>query len=161
MPSTMKGREIVRMKTSLSISLLLILFASTRAQEKLGYLRTWVGKYPTYNVTKPHREFLKEPEIQRQLLSLLPRKVFHFLTVTCGKEVPIELIDEYLIIHRCHSNYCLRGTALLIVGLKEGIIHVALRTEKDSERRWFSRNGKYRELPFKVINGWIVLKNGA
>ena len=43
------------------------------AQGKLGHLKEWVGKHPTYNDFRPHREFLKLPEIKRPLLKLLSR----------------------------------------------------------------------------------------
>src|SRR6266550_154618 len=83
------------------------------AQEKLGHLKVWVGKYPTYKNTKPRREFLKLPEVSEPLLNLLSKQDYRFLTVVCGKEVQIEMIENYLIIRKCHRNYCLRGTAVL------------------------------------------------
>src|SRR4030095_17135546 len=67
---------------------------SVNAQDKLGNLKEWVGKYPTYNDTKPHREFLKLPEVRQPLLNLLSKKDHRFLTVECGKEVPIEMIGD-------------------------------------------------------------------
>jgi hypothetical protein len=53
---------------SINVRLLkLILFASftscalitVDAQDKLGHLKEWVGRYPTDKATKPHREFVK------------------------------------------------------------------------------------------------------
>jgi hypothetical protein len=149
------------LKTFSSIVLLLCLLSATDAQDRLSHLRSWVGKYPTYNDTKPHQEFLKLPEIRQRLLKLVSPKDYRFITVICGKEVPIEQIDDYLIVRKCHSNYCLRGTALIIINLKDGAMYVALRDEKDSEPRWFSSGGDYKKLPFEVKAGWIITKARA
>ena len=50
------------------------------------------------------------------------------------------------------------GGAVLIVSLADGAIHVAIKNEGDSEQRWFSTNGKHKELPFDVQSGWFVIK---
>jgi hypothetical protein len=137
------------------------LLSAAGAQERLDHLKGWVGKYPTYNDTKPHREFLKLPEVRQRLLKLVSKKDYRFITVTCGKEVPIEQIEDYLIIRKCHSNYCLRGTALIILNIRDGGMHVAINGEGDSAPRWFSSSGNYRELPFEVQSGWIISRRRA
>lgn len=134
---------------------------AVNAQDTLGHLKEWVGKYPTYNSTKPRREFLKLPEVRQPLLNLLSRQDYRFLTVICGKEVPIEIIENYLIVRKCHSNYCLRGTAVLIINIKDGSMHVVIRNENYPDPRWFSTNGNYKELPFRIEAGYVVVKNGA
>lgn len=134
---------------------------TVNAQDKLGYLKEWVGKYPADNATKPHRALLKLPEVRKPLLSLLSKPDYHFMTVVCGKEVPVEVIDDYLIVRKCHSNYCLRGTAVLIINVKDGAMHVVIRNESDSEPRWFSTNGKYKELPFRFEAGYVVVKKAS
>jgi hypothetical protein len=128
------------------------------AQANLGHLKEWVGKYPTNNDLKPHREFLKLPEIKRPLLKLLSRDDYRFLTRTCGKEVPIEKIGDFLIVRRCHKFACGYGGAVVIVNHSDGAIHVAILDEDDSEVRWFSTNGKHKELPFDVRGVWFVIK---
>src|SRR5262245_26629278 len=143
----------------LTIIVLLCCFSSTAiARGKLGHLKEWVGKYPTYNYFKPRREFLKLPEIKQPLLKLLSRDDYRFLTRTCGKEAPIEMAGDFLIVRRCHRYACGIGGAVLIVGLSDGAIHVAIQDEDDIEQRWFSANGKYKELPFDVQSGFFVIK---
>jgi hypothetical protein len=121
-------------------------------------LTEWVGKFPTYNDFIPRKEFLKLPEIQRPLLKLLSRNDYRFLTRTCGKETPIEMIGDLLIVRRCHSYACGLGGVVVIVNLSDEAIHVAIMDKDDSEQRWFSTNGKYKELPFDVQSGFLVIK---
>jgi hypothetical protein len=128
------------------------------AQSKLSHLKEWVGKHPTYNDFRPRKEFLKSPEIQRPLLKLISKKDYRFLTRRCGKEVPIEMIGDFLIVRRCHSYACGDGGGVVIVNLSDGAIHLAIMDEDDSEQRWFSTNGKYKELPFDVQSGFLVIK---
>lgn len=127
------------------------------SQGKLGHLKEWAGKYPTYNDTKPRREFLKLPEIQQSLLKLLPRTDYRFLTKTCSKEARIDQIESFLIVRRCHSYACGFGAAILIVNLTDGAMHVAI-SGKGTEQKWFSTNGKHKELPFDVKLAWFVTK---
>ena len=128
------------------------------AQGKFGHLKEWVGKYPTFNDFRPRREFLKLPEIKRPLLKLLSRDDYLFLTQTCGKEVPIEIIGDFLIVRRCDRYACGYGGGVVIVNLSDGAIHVAIMDEDDREQRWFSTNGKYRELPFEIQLGFLLTK---
>jgi hypothetical protein len=81
--------------------------------------------------------------------------------VVCGKEIPIEMIGDYIIVRKCDSNYCLRGTALILINIKDGAMHVAISKEKDSEPGWVSTNGKYKELPFRIEAGFVVVKDGV
>src|SRR5215216_3278289 len=148
-------------KPILVIAFGLSALTTVNAQEKLGHLRHWVGKYPSYDDTKPHRDFLKLPEVRNPLLKLLSKKDYHFLAVVCGKEVPIEMIEDYLIVRKCHRNYCMRGTAVLIINVKDGAMHVVIRDEKDSEPRWLSTNGKHKDLTFRIEAGFMVVKDGV
>jgi hypothetical protein len=145
-------------RCSLVIAFLLIGYfpVTLMAQGKFRHLKDWVGKYPTFNDTKPHKEFLKLPVIQKSLLHLLPSNDYRFLTKTCGKEVPIKMIGDFLIIRRCHHYACAYGSAVLLVNLQDGAMHIAIRNEKDEEQRWFSTNGKYKELPFDVQRAWTI-----
>ena len=143
----------------LTILVLLGCVSSTAiAQSKLGHLKEWVGINPTFNDFKPRREFLKLPEIRRPLLKLLSRDDYRFLTRTCGKEVPIEMIGDFLIARRCHRYACGNGGGVVIVNLSDGAIHVAILDEDDPEQRWFSSNGKYKELPFEIKLGFLLIK---
>jgi len=128
------------------------------AQSKLGHLKEWVGINPTFNDFKPRREFLKLPEIRRPLLKLLSLDDYRFLTRGCGKEVPIEMIGDFLIARRCHRYACGNGGGVVIVNLSDGAIHVAIMDEDGREQRWFSTNGKHRELPFEVKFGFLEIK---
>jgi hypothetical protein len=148
-------------KLTLLITFTACSLSTTNAQERLGHLREWVGKYPSYNNRKAPRDFLKLPEVHRPLLRILSPQDYRFITAVCGKQVPIEMIGDYLIVRKCHSNYCLRGTALLIINIKDGAMHAAISSEKDSEPRWFSTNGKYNELPFRIVAGFMIVKDGV
>ncbi|HEX8649835.1 MAG TPA: hypothetical protein VF708_03270 [Pyrinomonadaceae bacterium] len=147
------------LKTFASLVLVYCCFYSVHAQDKLGHLRSWAGKYPTYKGSRPRRQFLKLPEIHGRLLKLVSPKDYRFIMDVCGKEVPIEQMGDYLIVRKCHRNYCLRGTALIIVNLKDGSMYIALRDENDSEARWLSSGGDYRALPFEVKSGWTITRS--
>ena len=131
---------------------------SGSAQEKFAHLNKWVGKYPTYDRTTPRQQFFKLAEIERRLQGLLSPNDYRFLTKTCRKEVPIERIDRYLIVRRCHGYACAYGSVVLVISLDDGATHVAIRNETDTEQRWISSNGKYQELPFDVKMAWFVSK---
>jgi len=75
-----------------AIATVLVICLATvgQSQEKFGYLHEWIGKYPTYNDNKPHREFLMVRAIRVRLQRLLSARDFQFVTKTCGKETPIE-----------------------------------------------------------------------
>jgi hypothetical protein len=148
-------------KMTLLITLTACVLSNSNAQEKLGHLREWVGKYPSYNNIKAPKDFLRLPEVRRPLMKLLSDQDYRFLTVVCGKEIPIEMIGDYIIVRKCDSNYCLRGTALILINIKDGAMHVAISKEKDSEPRWVSTNGKNKELPFRIEAGFVVVKDGV
>jgi hypothetical protein len=79
-------------------------------------------------------------------------------TINPRKEVPIEMIGGFLIARRCHRYACGYGAGVAIVNLSDGAIHVAIMGEYDREQRWFSSNGKYKELPFKIQFGFLLIK---
>jgi hypothetical protein len=76
----------------------------------------------------------------------------------CGKEVPIEMIGDFLIARRCHRYACGNGGRVVILNLSDGAIHVAIMDEDDREQRWFRSNGKHKELPFEIQLGFMVIK---
>jgi hypothetical protein len=125
------------------------------AGQSLEHLREWVGRYPTYDTTT-RGEFLKVEEVRRRLAELVSGADLRFITRVCGKEMPIKERDGYLIVQRCHKMACAMGTALVIVGLADGDMHVALRTEKDTAPRWYSSKGSYRDLPVAIDHGWYI-----
>ena len=143
------------------LSLVICLGITSLAQGKLDHLNKWVGKYPTYNNTKPRQEFLRLPEIQRGLKTLLSKEDYRFVTKTCGKEVPIKKIDNYLIVRRCHSYACAYGGATIVINLDDGAMHIAIKNEGDKEQRWFSTNNKQGELPFEVRLAFLIVKKRA
>jgi hypothetical protein len=144
-------------------SLILIIWLSivALAQGKLDYLNTWVGMFPTYNDRRPRQQFLKLPVIQRGLKKLLSEADYRFVTKTCRKEVPIERIENYLIVRRCHSYACAYGAMTLVINLDDGAMHIAILDEDDQEQRWFSTNNKQGELPFEVKSAWYVNRKRA
>lgn len=121
---------------------------STEAQSKFAHLKTWVGKYPTDQDKKPVRKFFDLPEVRGQLQKLLDKQDLQRLTKEYAVETPIELNDNYLVIHVCKPHDCDGENATLAINIDTGAIHVGIWDGKD--KRWKSSSGSYKDLPKKV-----------
>jgi hypothetical protein len=131
------------------VFLLLLLGGNgTEAQSKFTHLKTWVGKYPTDSDRKPVRRFFDLPEVRGPLQKLLDKQDLQRLTKEYGVETPIELIDNYLVIHVCKPHDCDTENATLAINLDNGAIHVGIWDGKD--KRWHSSSGSDKDLPKKV-----------
>jgi hypothetical protein len=82
-----------------------------------------------------------------------------FKAPLCGEEsgTPIEMIGDFLIARRWRCIACGKGGGVVIVNLSDGAIHVAIMDEDDREQRWFSANGKHKELPFEIQFGFPLI----
>jgi hypothetical protein len=144
------NRIIFRMKY-LVFPVLLVLSlggAGAEAQSKFAHLKTWVGKYPTDSDTKPVRRFFALPEVRDPLQKLLDQKDLQRLTKEYSVETPIELIDNYLVIHVCKPHDCDGENATLAINMDNGAIHVGIWDGKD--KKWHSSSGSDKDLPKKI-----------
>jgi hypothetical protein len=120
----------------------------TEAQGKFAHLKEWVGKYPTDQDKKPVRRFFALPEVQGPLQKLLDQKDLQRLTKEYSVETPIELIDNYLVIHVCKPHDCDGENATLAINIDDGAIHVGIWDGKD--KKWHSSSGSDKDLPKKI-----------
>ena len=129
------------------------------AQEKYDYLRSWDGKYPTYN--KSPRKFFSLLEVQRPLKKLLNRRDYFLLTKGHTKEGPVKIIGNYLKAQVCGSpgSYACDNHAIFVIDLNDGTVYVAFDIFS-GEPRYFSTKGKFTDLP-QSVQSWFEPKAGT
>jgi hypothetical protein len=131
------------------VPLLLLCFSSVAvAQDKLGHLRSWAGKYPTERKGKVTTRFFGLPEIRTPLLSLLSRTDFNLLTKDYGVETPIKQIGDYLAVKVCRPHSCDEEQGGFAINLSTGVIYV--RMQNGQKVRWFASKGNSNDLPQEV-----------
>src|SRR5712691_13228399 len=140
---------MTRKKLIVLVPLLLLCFNSAVvAQDRLGHLKSWAGKYPTERKGKVTTSFFGLPEIRTPLLRLLSRADFNLLTKEYAVEAPIKLIGDYLAVKVCRPHNCADEQAGFAINLQTGVIYVRLQAEEDV--RWFAPKGKATDLPKDV-----------
>jgi hypothetical protein len=128
--------------------LLLCLSSAALAQDKLGHLRSWAGKYPTERKGKVTTSFFGLPEIHTPLLKLLSRTDFNLLTKDYAVEAPIKEIGDYLAVKVCKPHDCGDEQASFAINLSTGVIYV--RMQSGEKVRWFASRGNSTDLPREV-----------
>ena len=140
---------MTRNKIVVLVLLLLLCLSSTAvAQDKLGQLRSWAGKYPTERKGKVTTSFFGLAEIRTPLLKLLSRADFNLLTKEYGVEAPIKEIGDYLAVKVCRPHNCGDETGAFAINLNTGVIYV--RMENGQKVRWFASKGNSTDLPREV-----------
>ncbi len=131
------------------VPLLFLCFSSAVvAQDRLGHLKSWAGKYPTDKKGKVTTSFFGLPEIRTPLLSLLSRTDFNLLTKEYGVETPIKQIGDYLAFKVCRPHSCDEEQGGFAINLSTGIIYVRM---QDGEKvRSFASKADYKDLPQEV-----------
>lgn len=131
------------------VPLLFLCFSSAVvAQDRLGHLKSWAGKYPTDKKGKVTTSFFGLPEIRPPLLSLLSRTDFNLLTKEYGVETPIKQIGDYLAFKVCRPHSCDEEQGGFAINLSTGIIYVRM---QDGEKvRSFASKADYKDLPQEV-----------
>jgi len=122
-------------------------FASAIAQNNLGRLKSWDGKYPTEKRGKVTHRFFSEPEIRTSLAKLLSKEDFDLLTKEYAVETPVILSGDYLTVKVCKPHMCFEWGAFSI-NLTNGVVYVRMATDESS--KWFSSKGNQSDLPRKV-----------
>ena len=139
------------MKRKRLIATLVLLFSLSglaAAQNNLGRLRSWAGKYPTSKRGRVTTRFFAQPEIQQPLLKLLSRSDYNLLTRDYAVETPIKEIGDYLAVKVCRPHNCDDEQAGFAINLRTGLIYVRLKNGQ--EVRWFGSNGNYTDLAQEV-----------
>jgi len=130
------------------VPLLWLTFSSAAvAQDKLGHLRSWAGKYPTERKGKVTTRFFGLPEIRTPLQSLLSRADLNLLTKEYGVETPIKQIGDYLAVKVCRPHAC-REAGGFAINLSTGVVYV--RMQNGAKIRWFASKGNSTDLPQEV-----------
>jgi hypothetical protein len=139
------------MKRKNLIALALALFclsSAAPAQNGLGHLKSWAGKYPTSKKGKVTRSFFNLPEIRQPLMKLLKRSDYNLLTREYAVETPIKQIGDYLAVKVCRPHACDTDEGALAINLNTGFIFV--RMKNGDNVRWFGSKGDYTDLPKEV-----------
>ena len=142
-----------------AILFLLGIWTNAIGQEKYAHLRSWDGKYPTYN--KSARKFFDILEVRSRLKRLLSPRDYYLLTKGHTKEMPIRLIENYLKIRVCgaRGSYACINQTILVIDLNDGSMYVALDIFS-GEPRYYSLKGNFSELP-KDVQSWHDRKAGT
>jgi hypothetical protein len=140
---------MTRKKLMVVVPLLLLCFSSgALAQNKLGQLKSWAGKYPTERKGRITRKFFGVPEVRTPLLRLLSLEDFNLLTKEYSVEAPIKEIGNYLAVKVCKPHDCADEQASYAINLSTGVIYV--RMQLTEVVRWFASKGKGTDLPKEV-----------
>jgi hypothetical protein len=118
------------------------------AQNNLGALKSWAGKYPTDRKGRVTKKFFGLPEIRTPLLRLLNHEDFGLLTNEYAVEAPIKLVGDYLAVKVCKPHDCADEQAGFAINLNTGVMYVRMQAEEDV--RWFASKGKATNLPKEV-----------
>src|ERR1700682_6031209 len=133
---------MTRKKLMVLVPLLLLCFSSAVvAQDGLGHLKSWAGKYPTDRKGKITTSFFGLPEIRTPLLRLLSRADFNLLTKEYGVETPIKQIGDYLAVKVCRPHACDEEQGGFAINLSTGVIYV--RMLKGGKVRSFASKGNF------------------
>lgn len=134
-------------KNLLALAALLLLCSSSTAiaQNSLGSLRSWAGKYPSETKGK---SFFDLPQIRTPLLRLLKRPDFNLLTKQYSVEAPIKEMGDYLGAKVCKPHDCGDKQAGFVINLNTGDVFV--RMQAGENVRWFASKGKETDLPQEV-----------
>src|SRR4051812_43652124 len=139
----------MKRKNLIALALLLFSFGGVGlAQNNLGRLRSWAGKYPTNKQGRVTTRFFTQPEIRQPLLKLLSRADFNLLTSGYQVETPIKQIGDYLAVKVCRQHNCDEEQAGFAINLSTGLIYV--RMKNGQEVRSFGSNGSYTDLAREV-----------
>ena len=140
---------MTRKKLMVLVPLLLLCFSSAvAAQDGLGHLKSWAGKYPTDRKGKITTSFFGLPEIRTPLMRLLSRADYNLLTREYGVETPIKQIGDYLAFKVCRPHSCDEEAGGFAINLSTGVIYV--RMQAGEKVRPFASKGDYKDLPQEV-----------
>ena len=140
---------MIRKNLMVLAPILLLCFSSAAiAQDGLGHLKSWAGKYPTDRKGRITKKFFGLPEIRAPLLRLLNREDFGLLTNEYAVEAPIKLVGDYLAVKVCKPHDCADEQAGFAINLNTGVMYVRMQAEEDL--RWFASKGKPTDLPKEV-----------
>ena len=112
-------------------------------RRSLEHLRTWAGRYPTEGEGKRRVEILKLPEIRQPLLKLLGAKRYQRLLENYFMEVPIDLIEQHLLIRRWNKWSSEQSVVVINVIYDTKDIYVGFVDDKKVE--WFGTNGSRKK----------------
>lgn len=143
----------MRLSKPILILFLLIACSSAMGQAKYSDLKTWAGKYPTYNNSSV--KFFKLSKIRRPLKKLLSAEDFYLLTKGHTKETPFKLVDHYLRVTVCGEpdSYACISNIIFVIDLNDGSMYVAVDIYSDKPK-YYASSGAFTDLPEKVQNGF-------
>lgn len=129
--------------------------------EDMSNLEEWAGRYPTQSFGNRNKSnFFAVPQIERRLQHILSKADFKNVTIEYTVEIPIELLENYLLIYRCRPHEC-GENASIAVGLRDGSIFAVLtgspgRESSSNKRRCFAMNGDLAKLPENVQKRFLT-----
>src|SRR5262249_14532845 len=88
------------------VACIALCFASVLAQNNLGRLKSWKGRYPTEKRGRVTHRFFSEPEIRTSLAKLLSKEDFDLLTKEYAVETPVMLSGDYFTVKVCKPHMC-------------------------------------------------------
>lgn len=130
-------------------------------KEDLSSLEEWAGRYPTQSFGNENNpNFFAVPQIERRLRHILSKADFKKVTLEYIVESPIELLDNYLLIHRCRPHEC-GENASIAVGLRDGSIFAVLtgspnRESSSNKKRCFATNSDFAKLPENIQKRFLT-----
>ena len=129
--------------------LLLCFTATVLAQDKLGHLKSWDGKYTQEldDKGKVKADFFLLPEVRTPLKRMLTPTDFLLVTKTYSVGSPFKLMGDFLATTMCRPHNCGDERAGLAINLSTGEMYVLML--KNAKEKWIPA-GKGSTLPKEV-----------
>jgi len=131
------------MRTTILIA---FLFIFVRANASSLDLTNWVRHYPD-------QKFFNVPEVKKHLKKMLTPDQLKRLTETYATVVPIQLIQDHLIIECFLPHDVPAENAMLVIDLKRQRYHVGFYRgyyQQKTTIEWISSDGEFYDLPKEI-----------
>ena len=110
----------------------------------------WVGRY-AFDKDSAGRTFFEIPPV-KNALDKLTKEEREEVTTLNSVFIPITQIGHCLISRGCRPHECPRNYSVVIIDLRNGVVHFGIRRTKENHREnlWISTEGNYYDLPKDV-----------
>jgi hypothetical protein len=129
-----------------------LLFLAVRVQASSLDLTNWVGRYP-YSHDKGFQNIFDVPDVRQALRKMLTHSELKLLTQTYATTMPIQLMQNHVVVECCKPHDCPAEHAMLVIDLKHQRFHVGFYRgyyQETTRIKWISSDGEFQDLPKEI-----------
>jgi hypothetical protein len=150
---------IAQLKFPASFILCVVLFlsffsiAANAEPSNMAHLADWVGKYPQYEEDTKSFDVLKINELNKVLADIIPKKD-RVLIEKYDVSVPIERIENSIVIRNCRAHNCPYEKSIVVVDINTGSVWVSIYSESTDGTaiRLYSNGYEFNAVPSSLRN---------